>query len=45
MFFWFLIAVGIIVVLTLLGALMVRKDPGTSWESREDMPMGPGLDH
>lgn len=39
MFFWFLVAVGIIVALTLVGAMMVRRNPDTAWERREDTPM------
>lgn len=45
MFFWFLVAAGIIIALTLLGAMMTRRNPDTAWERREDTPMGPGLDH
>jgi len=41
MFFWFLVAVGLVVGLTLLGAFMVRRNPDTSWEGNEDRPMGP----
>jgi hypothetical protein len=39
MFFWFLVAVAIVVGLTLLGAFISRRDDG--WESREDKAMGP----
>ena len=45
MFFWFLVAVGAVVALTLLGAALVRANPDTAWEKREDTPLGPGLDH
>ena len=45
MFFWFLVAVAVVVGLTVLGAYMVRQDPDTSWESREDRAMGPWVDH
>ncbi len=45
MFFWFLVAAGIVVGLTLLGAMMTRRNPDTGWERREDTPLGPGLDH
>lgn len=41
MFFWFLVAVAIIVGLTLLGAYMSRG--GTEWN--DDGPMGPWSDH
>lgn len=41
MFFWFLVAVAIIVGLTILGAYVARREPGTEWEEREDRPMGP----
>lgn len=44
MFFGFLIAVGLVVGLTLIGAFMTRRNPDTDWEAREDRPMGPG-DH
>lgn len=44
MFFWFLVAVGLVVALTLLGAAIVRRAPGTSWEEHEDRPIGPGAD-
>jgi hypothetical protein len=43
-FVGFLLAVGLVVGLTLLGALISRKAPGTEWESHEDRPLGPGLD-
>ena len=46
MFFWFLVAVGAVVGLTLLGAHISRRAPGTSWERREDHPIiGPGDHH
>lgn len=45
MFFWFLVAVAVVVGLTVLGAFMVRRHPGTEWEDHEDRPMGPWLDH
>ncbi len=45
MFFWFLVAVAIVVGLTVLGAYMVRRRPGTEWEDREDRPIGPWADH
>lgn len=43
MFVGFLVAVGIIVGLTLLGAFIARRAPGTSWESKEDRPIGGDL--
>jgi hypothetical protein len=45
--FWlgFVAAVAIVSLLTLVGAAMSRRNPGTDWQSREDHPMlGPG-DH
>jgi len=39
MFFWFLVAVAIVVGLTLVGAFMTRRNPGSDWD--EDRPMGP----
>lgn len=45
MFLGFLIAVGLVVGLTILGAFVSRRAPGTDWERREDRPMGPGFDH
>lgn len=45
MFFWFLVAVAIVVGLTVLGGYMVRRDPDTGWEDREDRAMGPWVDH
>jgi hypothetical protein len=44
-FVWFLVACAIIVALAVVGGMMARHNPGTAWENREDMPMGPGLDH
>jgi hypothetical protein len=41
MFFWFLVAVGAVVGLTLLGAFLSRRDSG--WG--DDGPMGPWADH
>lgn len=41
MFFWFLIAVGVVVALTLVGAMLARRDRG--WN--DDGPMGPWVDH
>jgi len=41
MFFWFLVAVAIVVGLTILGAFVSRGDGG--W--RDDGPMGPWADH
>lgn len=46
MFLAFLVAVAIIIGLTLLGAFITRRAPGTSWESHEDRPIsGPWHDH
>lgn len=45
MFIGFLIAVAIVVGLTLLGAFISRRAPGTDWEKREDRPIGPWMDH
>ena len=45
MFVGFLIAVAIIVALTLLGAFISRRNPGTDWEQHEDRPIGPWMDH
>ena len=45
MFIGFLIAVAIVVGLTLLGAFIARRAPGTEWETREDRPIGPWMDH
>ncbi len=44
MFFWFLVAVGVVIALTLLGALVSRRAPGTDWQEHEDRPIGPGAD-
>lgn len=41
MFFWFLVAVGIVVALTLLGAFVSRG--GSDW--KDDGAMGPWSDH
>jgi hypothetical protein len=41
MFFWFVVAVGIVVGLTLIGAFIARGDSG--WH--DDGPMGPWTDH
>jgi hypothetical protein len=40
MFFWFLVAVAIVVGLTLLGARVSRDEPETEWQEREDRRMG-----
>ena len=45
MFVWFLVAVAAVVGLTLLGAFISRRAPGTDWEAGEDRPMGPWVDH
>jgi uncharacterized protein YneF (UPF0154 family) len=42
MFFWFLVAVAVVVGLTLLGAFLSRRD--TDWEAKEDHPIGPWSD-
>ncbi len=39
MFVGFLVAVGIVVGLTLLGAFISRRAPGTAWERHEDRPI------
>jgi hypothetical protein len=44
-FFLFLVAVAIIVGLTLVGAYISRRSPGTAWQEHEDRPMGFGGDH
>lgn len=44
MFFWFLVAVAVVVGLTLLGAYISRRAPGTAWKDHEDTPMGLGGD-
>lgn len=41
MFFWFLVAVGVVVALTILGAFMSRREGGRY----DDGPMGPWTDH
>ncbi len=38
MFLDFLIAVGVIIGLTMLGAAISRRAPGTNWQSHEDTP-------
>lgn len=45
MFIGFLIAVAVIVGLTLVGAFIARRNPGTDWEQHEDRPIGPWMDH
>jgi hypothetical protein len=45
MFFWFLVAVGVVVGLTLLGAFISRRAPGNNWQNHEDTPFGMGGDH
>ena len=45
MFIAFLIAVAIVVGLTLVGAYISRRAPGTDWETHEDRPVGPWMDH
>lgn len=44
-FIAFLIAVGIVVGLTILGAYISRRAPGTSWQAREDHPLLGPHDH
>jgi hypothetical protein len=44
MFLGFLIAVGVITGLTVLGAFISRRAPGTDWQRHEDRPIGPGTD-
>lgn len=44
MFVGFLIACAVVVGLTVLGAKIARRSPGTSWEAHEDRPLGPGMD-
>lgn len=39
MFLAFLVGVGVVVALTFFGACMVKRNPGTDWEKREDRPM------
>ena len=42
----FLIAVAIVFGLTVLGALIATRNPGTDWEAHEDRPIiGPHHDH
>jgi hypothetical protein len=41
MFFWFLVVVGVVVALTLLGAWMAQRNPDTAWERHEDTPVVP----
>jgi len=41
MFFWFLVAVAIVVGLTVIGGYISRGDRG--W--KDDGPMGPWVDH
>jgi hypothetical protein len=46
MFLAFLIGVGVVLGLTFLGAFMVKRNPDTDWEDREDRPIfGPGDHH
>jgi hypothetical protein len=45
MFFWFLVAVGAVIALTLVGAAMARRNPDTAWEAREDHPIMPDGHH
>jgi hypothetical protein len=45
MFLGFLAALGVIVGLTLLGAFISRRAPGTNWQSHEDTPMSGPFDH
>jgi len=45
MFFWFLVAVAVVVGLTLVGAYISRRSPGTAWQEHEDRPAGPWVDH
>jgi hypothetical protein len=45
MFFWFLVAVAIVVGLTLVGAYISRRSPGNAWQDHEDRPIGPWMDH
>jgi hypothetical protein len=39
--FWlgFISAAAVVGILTLVGAAMVRRDPGTQWETHEDRPI------
>lgn len=43
MFFWFLVAVGGVVGLTIVGAYMARQAGG--WDHDDGGPMGPWVDH
>ena len=43
MFFWFLVAVGVVVGLTILGAYMARRSGG--WDHEDGGSMGPWADH
>lgn len=43
MFFWFLVAVGVVVGLTILGAYITRSGGGGDWH--DDGPMGPWPGH
>lgn len=45
MFIGFVIAVALVVGLTLVGAYIARRAPGTEWESNEDRAIGPWSDH
>lgn len=45
MFLGFLIAVAFVIGLTLLGAFIARRAPGTSWQEREDHPYIGGDHH
>lgn len=42
-FLWFAVAVVVIGLLSVLGAFISRRAPGTDWEKHEDRPLiGPG---
>lgn len=46
--FWlgFIAAVGLVGLLTLVGAAMAHRNPDTDWERHEDRPiLGPGDHH
>lgn len=45
MFLAFLIAVGVVVALTFLGAFLAKRNPDTDWEEREDRPLFGFGDH